>query len=368
MGTWGAEGRDCAASPAARMRAANGGYNSTMSSLLTQHFKIHGIDVQVNTDIPLLATAIGELLRRFAHPPAMDSQPLRFIYERSRKAPDPLSNGSSDGGGPLLFSTSWENAFDLAGRLGVNWDVYGRDGCLLLDYHRRGRLRLDVSEGVLEGSLTEPLDLHPALLPSIFFFFPLAQLLARRGLHLLHAAALERNGCGVLIPGLSGSGKSTSCVALMRGGYRCLSDDKPFLREIQNGLELLAFPEMIDVTDQTIAFFPELRERTTAIEAGYRKKRFRAEMLYPGSTADAVKPSVILFPQISDESTSRVEPLSKVRALQALLPHSLLCFDREVSMRHFGLLSRLVETTACYRLHFGRDVMDLPRLIDPLLG
>jgi hypothetical protein len=101
---------------------------------------------------------------------------------------------------------------------------------------------------------------------------------------------------------------------------------------------------------------------------GYRKKRFYAEMLYPGSTADAVKPSVILFPQISEESTSRVEPLSKARALEALLPHSLLCFDREVSGRHFGLLSRLVETTACYRLHFGRDVMDLPSLIDPLLG
>lgn len=220
---------------------------------------------------------------------------------------------------------------------------------------------------MLDGSLTEPLDLHPALLPGIFFFFPLAQLLARRGLHLLHAAALERNGCGVLIPGLSGSGKSTSCVALMRGGYRCLSDDKPFLREAENGLGLLAFPEMIDVTDQTIAFFPELRERTTAIEAGYRKKRFRVEMLYPGSTADIVTPSVILFPRISEESISRVEPLSKIRALQALLPHSLLCFDREVSVRHFRLLSRLVETTACYRLHFGRNVLDLPHLVDALL-
>lgn len=364
----GAERIDCIASPAVRIRAVSVRCNSTMSGLLTQHFTIHGIGVRVDAGIPLLAAAIGELLRRFAHPPATDSQPLRFIYGRSGKAPDPFSHGSSNGGGPLLFSTSWENAFDLAGRLGVNWDVYGRDGCLLLDYHRRGRLRLDVSEGVLEGSLTEPLDLHPALLPSIFFFFPLAQLLARRGLHVIHAAALERNGCGVLIPGLSGSGKSTSCVALMRAGYRCLSDDKPFLRETENGLELLAFPEMIDVTDQTIAFFPELRERTTAIEVGYRKKRFCAEMLYPGSTADAVKPSVILFPQISEESTSRVEPLSKIRTLQALLPHSLLCFDREVSVRHFGLLSRLVETTACYRLHFGRDVMDLPRLIDPLLG
>ncbi|MCZ7626465.1 MAG: hypothetical protein M5R38_12370 [Candidatus Methylomirabilis sp.] len=205
------------------------------------------------------------------------------------------------------------------------------------------------------------------MLPSIFFFFPFAQLLARRGLHVVHAAALERNGRGVLIPGVSGSGKSTSCVSLMRAGYRCLSDDKPFLRENGSGIELLPFPEMIDVTDQSVAFFPELSKAATALESGFRKKRFCAEALYPGSTADAVRPSVILFPKITQKSTSSVEALSRVQALQMLLPHSLLCFDRTIAARHFELLAHLVETTTCYRLHFGRDVLDLPRLVDRLL-
>jgi hypothetical protein len=31
------------------------------------------------------------------------------------------------------------------------------------------------------------------------------------------------------------------------------------------------------------------------------------------------------------------------------------------------VLSKLVQRAACYRLHFGRDVLDLPRLITPLL-
>ena len=138
--------------------------------MVTQTFDLHGIGVRVDTDIPLLAAGIGELLRRFAQHPATDSQSLRFVYESSGKAPNPLSNGSSGGVGSLLFSTSWKNAFDLAGRLGIDWDVYARDGGLLLDYHRRGQLWLDTSGGRLEGSLTEPLDLHQALLPSIFFF------------------------------------------------------------------------------------------------------------------------------------------------------------------------------------------------------
>lgn len=338
-----------------------------MNSMVTQTFTLHGIGVRVDTDMPLLATGIGELLRRFTQHPATDGQPLRFVYESSGKAPDPLSNGSSDGAWPLLFSTSRENAFDLAGRLGIDWDVYAQNGGLLLDYHRRGRLWLDTSGGRLEGSLTEPLDLHQALLSSIFFFFPFAQLLAQRGLHVVHAAAMERNGHGVLIPGMSGSGKSTCCVSLMRAGYRCLSDDKPFLRENGAGVELLPFPEMIDVTDQSVAFFPELSRAASALESGFRKKRFCADTVYPGSTADAVTPSIILFPNISGEPTSRVETLSKAQALQTLLPHSLLCFDRGISVRHFELLARLVETTTCYRLHFGRDVLDLPRLVDHLL-
>jgi hypothetical protein len=338
-----------------------------MNSMTTQTFNVHGIDVQVETDIPALAAGIDGLLRRFSRHPTTDSQPLRFIYERGGKVANPLSHGSSDGGGSLLFSTSWENAFDLAGRLGIDWDVYARDGGLVLDYHRRGRLWLDTAGGRLEGSLAEPLELHHALLSSIFFFFPFAQLLARRGLHVVHAAALERNGRGVLIPGMSGSGKSTCCVSLMRAGYRCLSDDKPFLRRNGSGVELLPFPEMIDVTDQSVAFFPELSRAASDLESGYRKKRFCAETLYPGSAADAVTPSLILFPKISQEPTSRIEALSKALALQALLPHSLLCFDREISARHFDLLARLVETTTCYQLHFGRDILDLPSLVDRLL-
>lgn len=338
-----------------------------MNRMITQTFSIYGIDVQVDADIPLLAAGIDGLLRRFSRHPATDSRPLRFVYERSGKVADPLSHKASDGDGSLLFSTSRENAFDLAGRLGIDWDVYARDGGFLLDYHRHGRLWLDTAGGRLEGSLAEPLDLHYALLSSIFFFFPFAQLLARRGLHVVHAAAMERNERGVLIPGMSGSGKSTCCVSLMRAGYRCLSDDKPFLRQNGSGVELLPFPEMIDVTDQSVAFFPELNRAASDLESGYRKKRFCAETLYPGSVADAVTPSVILFPEISGEPTSRVEALSKAKALQALLPHSLLCFDREISARHFDLLARLVETTASYRLYFGRDVLDLPTLVDQLL-
>ena len=50
-----------------------------------------------------------------------------------------------------------------------------------------------------------------------------------------------------------------------------------------------------------------------------------------------------------------------------ILPHSLLVYDTEVARREFQALVGLVEQADCYRLHFGRDVMELPWLVTPLL-
>lgn len=186
---------------------------------------------------------------------------------------------------------------------------------------------------------------------------------------MIHAAALERNGRGVMIPGLSGSGKTTCCVSLIRAGYRCLSDDKPFLRENGSRIELLAFPESIDVTERTISFFPELGAALQGdLKIGYRKKQFHPEAFYPGSTAEAAQPALILFPRISGEPKSRLEKLPKLTGFEALLPLSLVALHREASAHKFDLLARLVEGAECYRLHFGNDVLELPRLVDPLLG
>jgi hypothetical protein len=38
-----------------------------------------------------------------------------------------------------------------------------------------------------------------------------------------------------------------------------------------------------------------------------------------------------------------------------------------VTVREFQMLPRLVQQVDCYRLHFGRDILDFPKLITPLL-
>jgi hypothetical protein len=50
-----------------------------------------------------------------------------------------------------------------------------------------------------------------------------------------------------------------------------------------------------------------------------------------------------------------------------LLPQALLVYDPEVARREFQVLAKLVQQVDCYRLHFGRDILELPKLITPLL-
>ena len=49
--------------------------------------------------------------------------------------------------------------------------------------------------------------------------------LAGRSHLLFHAAGLQRDGVGVLVPGASGAGKSTLAAGLVRAGFAYLSDE-----------------------------------------------------------------------------------------------------------------------------------------------
>jgi hypothetical protein len=124
----------------------------------------------------------------------------------------------------------------------------------------------------------------------------------------------------------------------------------------------------INVTEQTIAFFPELREAMSGLlRQGVYKKAFYVEDLFADSLGRACEPAMIVFPHLTHMPHSCLEPISKSQALEMLIPQPLLVHDEDMARQEFRTLSKLVQRTACYHLHFGQDVLDLPRLISPLL-
>ena len=327
-------------------------------------FNVHGVELRFSTSSQAFVGPVLAFLRHFHAEEVHGDTVLTMHFEEvasradvSVKVPDT---------GKILFSGTRPAMGDSLRSL---WrcEVVQDGNRLIADFHEQGLLLIDGARNLVEGYFIRPDAMHPDVCTS-FFHFALTELLKRNGLYAVHATALEYQGRGVLIPGYSGQGKTTSFLSLLRSGFRYLSDDFPLLRDRGTHMELLAFPMKIDVTERTIEFFPELRNAAPGIlQQGICKKFFQAEDLYADSIGSSCTPAMIIFPRVVDVPHSCLESLPKSRALEAIMPQGLLVYEQAVARREFQVLSRLVQQVDCYRLHFGRDILDLPKLISPLL-
>jgi hypothetical protein len=331
---------------------------------LEYRFSFHGVELRYLTSSPSLRASMAEWFNYFRgdRPTGSASLTIHFEEAPNREAvPFTLSPTAR-----RLFSGT-KPAMGSAMRALWQCDILQDGSCLVVDIHDQGVLVIDGARGTARGYFYRPAAMHQDRLES-FFHYALAELLKRNNMFTLHATALEYHGRGLLIPGNTGCGKTTTLLALLRSGYRYLSDDHPVLWDSGTRLELWAAPMKIDVTEQTIAFFPELRDAMSGLlRQGAYKKSFQLEDIYSDSAGQSCEPVMILFPHVTNMSHSCLEPLPKSRALELLIPQQSLVYDDEAAGREFQALSKLVQQAACYRLHFGQDVLDLPNLITPLL-
>jgi hypothetical protein len=327
-------------------------------------FSLYGTSVRYATGSPTLADPVNELLQHFRQDSLGVTAALTIeFYAVQNRADVPLTISAS---ACRLASGTGEAVGDRRAT-GLPYEVTQDQGLLIVDFHRVGVLSIDGKQGHAKGYLINPEQL-PATLVEYLFHLTLIELLRRCGLYTIHATALEHNGRAILIPGNSGRGKTTSFISLLRSGYRYLSDDHPLLQDSGAHVEVLPFPIRINVTDATVQFFPELRAASEQVlHPGVPKRFFYAEDLYPTAVGERCQPALVLFPHVVDSPQSHLELLPKSRALEALLPQALLVYDQEVARQEFRVLAKLVQQVDCYRLHFGRDILDLPKLITPLL-
>jgi hypothetical protein len=196
----------------------------------------------------------------------------------------------------------------------------------------------------------------------------LVEILKRRGWYSLHAAAFSENGKAILIPGTSGVGKSTLSVALLRAKFDYLTDDMVFLRRGPDGVMARGLVEDVDVSDQTIRFFPELDFLLKSPKTdGFPKKQVRAEEVYGTRVIAEAHPKAIILPRISGKETSVVTQIDSDEALLEIVPNVLLT-EALACQGHLGVLAELVKQTACYRLDTGQDFDRIPVLLRGLLS
>jgi len=218
---------------------------------------------------------------------------------------------------------------------------------------RNGRSRVSYVDAIPDavGYLAHP-----------FLTIPLQEMLKRRGLFMMHAAALSDRGRGVLLAGESGAGKSTLALALLRGGWDFLGDDTVFLSSRGGGeaWRVLAFPDEVDVTPRTLAFFPELSRVMSGEGSKYRQKRpLNACGLYGIAPTWECEPRMLVFPQPGVCECSELTPLGRDEAL-VQLASNVLRTAPAASQLHLDALAGVVRQCACFRLKTGRDFAALP--------
>lgn len=176
----------------------------------------------------------------------------------------------------------------------------------------------------------------------------------------VHSGLIECSGKGMLFVGNGGAGKSTSSIACLRADMRYLGDDF-----IGLGLESERFVGyglyatcLLNV--HHIKRFPDLRPLGQAPNhAGEDKFVLYLQRAFPRSLQQRSYIHALLLPRVVDRESTAVRPASKMAALKAIAPTSVMYLPRP-NRTAFDRLAWLVEKTPCFWLELGRDIDSIP--------
>ncbi len=231
-------------------------------------------------------------------------------------------------------------------------------------FPRYGQLRIDLERAAIRG------EIIPAAITTYGVFedlvaIGLAPLVRRRGKFLIHAFAAAHQERAALLVGGIGTGKTTTGIALLRAGWRLLSNDSPLLDAATT--RVLSYPGLLSAYPETLEHFPELHPLLPA-SAEHRKVTFSAESVYGDVWSESAAAGVILFPRVEPVSAHRVEPLSAPETLRLLVPHAIERWDTEMIPQHLALLHQIAAQTPAYKLALAPDTTSLPGLVRELLA
>ena len=224
---------------------------------------------------------------------------------------------------------------DLSGCLTLDRRYWARRGYLYLEEGDKGlSWRAEVSG--LDRATGEPMRirfahgprnrrrvpwlLFPDAIMHLYVLWPVLECeLAARGLYLVHAGAVERDGKALLVAGRGGVNKTAAVAELARRGWRPMGDDFVVLRETgDGGTEVLAFPtsprwfefQLRHMEAEDLSFVDKLR----LLRVLYRKREVGVEFQ---REARLEKVAIVHTVEgLADPETVRMEPGAAAESLE----------------------------------------------------
>lgn len=195
-------------------------------------------------------------------------------------------------------------------------------------------------------------------------FTSLAPALRRRAYYLVHAFAAAKDGRAILIVGASGSGKTTSGLSLLLGGWQLLANDILLLESRDDGLYALPTPGGVSIRPATFDLLPALKEWLIIRSSG-SSVAVSMQQLTRGQWAEPARVATIWLPQIeAARPCSQLQPANRAITFVRLLEESADRWDETALTAHVNVMEQLSQQTAVYHLRLGQDVAHLPELIE----
>jgi len=259
-------------------------------------------------------------------------------------------------------------------RGGIACESYAAAGCRVARVPGRAWGRLDFERRTMQ------IVCHPGHEGCVYdgCLTPLlVELLAHLGQFVIHAAslAIDRPGgrAGVLLAGASGTGKTTTSLALAHSGMTLLADDMSFVESPDpNGdrVRLWGLLLTCKVHDNTRMLLPWLH----ACPAGPARVDGETCVDVVGTLGDAAgitaDPRLLLLLGPRTQGDHVFLPLNKTQAMATLTRENVRAYEHRAdgsAGNAFRALGRLVAQCRAYRLCVGRSLSTLPERIRSLL-
>lgn len=199
------------------------------------------------------------------------------------------------------------------------------------------------------------------------------QLLGRVNYHLvdrshggvvIHAAAVAWNGCGLIMPGHSGAGKTTLTAWLLTQGFHYLTDELIFIPEAASSFQAFARPLSLKpgawqllATAQPHPWPLSNRQQQSIGEGlGVRLSSPYGDIVPPEALSqqpplDAAPLHLIVFPRFQAGAALEFSRVSAAEACLGLMQQ--LNNARNLPQHGFPEAVRLARATPAYRLNYG---------------
>ena len=180
----------------------------------------------------------------------------------------------------------------------------------------------------------------------------------------VHAACVAWEDRGVLLPGISGSGKSTTTMQLGLAGYDLLGDDYVLL-DVRAAPKVWSLYRSIKLDDGSVARFPsiaaEARRRTPADE--------KSVVLWPTSMGGRMRREIeltaVILPKVIPGAMTDLVSASSADVVLSLAPTTINHLD--VDAAKVLQMSRKAAELPRYRLIIGREPERIPEIIKDVL-